>query len=204
MNYAIYSGYCKDVNCNKYAGMSADVFFPLWLSNTQKYSDAPIFTFGPDKPVGCTSIAEYPNIGHVDNSPRDLCGWTAGIFIGLMHAYAHNLDFVYKEQDCLWFGDCVGTMYAQIGDKGCCYGKNDIFGAANALFLVRHHFIREFIHHMSKEHDKLKYPEIKTRELPNSCTYDFGYDRDRPFYLDDVFYIQQISGADYHKIKHLL
>jgi hypothetical protein len=185
--------------------MSADEFFPIWLANTKKYSDAPIYTFGPEKHPSCESLCEYPNIGHIDYlNSQFMTGWTAGFLIGLMHAYVNNYDFVHKEQDCLWFGDCVGQMYKQVGIKGSCYGKNKVFNSAIALMLVKHHHIPAVIHKMTEIADTKKYPEIKIRELNDATTYDFGYDRDRPFTVDDVFYIQQISTNDFQQIKHLL
>ena len=215
--FNIYSGFVEyPIDPQKYANLSAQDFFIIWAKNTTKFSpeNTQIKIFGPHVPHGTYSnveyIAQYNNLGHVfDYMERKKtgrwCGWTAGIIFGMVHAYLHEADFIYKEQDCLWFGDCINLMYSEIGDGNIILGKNQQMTVGQSLFLVPRNSIPIVIGSLSKFDDKDIFPEKKFLEIPGKKFYSMGYDRDRPFDINKTpFHIQQISPEDLQKIQHLL
>ena len=204
--YNIYSGFCRNTAKHKYADMEADEWFNLWYNNTRKESQAPIYLLGPHSPNnlhGCTNIALYDNCGHFDDRKGDYFhGCTVGLMWGLLHAYCSRKDFVLKEQDCLWFGDCIGNMYDTNSDVA--YGNNSMFKAAMSLFLVKWQAIPEALKSFTTVRCDESFPEYKVRDIKGSAQYTMGYDRDRPFELNLPFHIQQVSKDDLNKVKHLL
>lgn len=215
-SFSIYSGfYRKEADKEKYSNLDSDSFFEIWYGNTRKYYSEPIYIVGCDVPIldnklNIFSLSEYPNLGHVGdylngNKTGRYCGWTAGVLIGLLHAYCNNKDFVYKEQDCLAFGSYVEQMRSEIGDNGIIFGKNRIMGVAQALFYVKRDFIPQIISYLSIQDDKDVLPEYKFGNIKEKAIFSFGYDRDRPINVNDaVFYLQQITELDLEQIKHLL
>lgn len=212
-NCGIYSGYVKEADSSKIGGLSSSEWAKLWLRNTFKDKTYPVFIFGPDYDEifdnysSVTKIAEYSNLGHIGDylhgkKRGDLCGWTSGILYGLIHAYVNNLDFVYKEQDCLWFGPCLEELYKQIGDSTIIFGSCQIMINAQSLFLVKHESIIKVIHAITKYKDIDKLPEYKFFDIPNHKRFNFGYDRDRPFNINDhCWYIQQVSAKELNFLK---
>jgi hypothetical protein len=215
--YQIYSGFVKDVDPNKYGGLDADDWFDIWYKNTicgpnwcnDRYTYNPVYLFGPDfllvdaADYDIQNITAYNNLGHIGDyihgkRQGKWCGWTAGVVFGMMHAYLHNVDFLYKEQDCLWFGQgIVDQMYQDLGDKDIVFGSCKLMGPAQSLFLVRRNAIPNIIASLAQDDDKDVLPEYKFARLPNQAKLSFGYDRDRPFNIDDVnWYIQQVSKEE--------
>lgn len=213
MKYQIYSGFCLDVDPVKYGGLIASEWFnKIWSHNTIKYSSGcDINIFGPDMPpfdidtyTKIRIIAEYDNLGHVGDYLNGSkigrwCGWTAGVVFGMIHAYVNNTDFIYKEQDCLVFGDYISRMYTDIGNDGdIVFGTCRAMVNAQSLFMVKRNAIPNVIASLAQNDDKDVLPETKFGKLPvNVKKLSFGYDRDRPFNIhDDVFYIQQITPTE--------
>jgi len=204
--------------------VQAQWFFNTWLRNTLQYSNpAAIHVLGVG---GCTLNPSQPmvnlipikgNLGHVHGligieppfKNHEICGWSASILILAMIAYNEEKDFIFKEQDCLWFGPCLDKMYEEIGDAGCIFGKLKVMPAAQSLFLVKHSFILEFCRlylSCGKEtHQNL--PEAKYVRLmaayPNKFKqFSFGYDRQRPVNFDDeCFYLQKITDDEMAELK---
>lgn len=207
--YCIYSGFSNSVDPSKFSGLCASKFLKIWMDNTKKYSEHEIRLFGPDRPDNndINTITTYSDLGHIGeylNGTKSgkWCGWTAGIIYGMIDAYVNNWDFVYKEQDCLWFGDCVGEMYRQIGTRSIIFGKSRLMEFAQSLFLVKRDFIPDIISSLAKHNDKDVLPERKFAEIPNGGTFDFGFDRDRPFNPKQFpFYIQQVTTEDFRILQ---
>lgn len=214
-NYMIYSGFFKNmsenIKKNQYAEMDIDDWSRLWLNNTSKYSTSTINIFGPDymsEPhENKNQIITHPNLGHIGeylNGSRmgKWCGWTAGIIFGMMHAYVNCVDFIYKEQDCLWFGNCVDKMYDELGNSDIIFGSCRVMGHAQSLFLIKRNAIPDIIAQLSQSEDRDVLPEYKFGHLKNYKKLSFGYDRDRPFNKKDkVFYIQQVTKQDLDILK---
>ncbi len=103
----------------------ADFFHDYWIPNTWRHaSDVSNVVVIADS--GCTPpvragyyIQELLLSGdlgfHLEildgSKPYQFPTVSAVICTLAMIAYDDECDFIYKEQDCLWFGDCVGTMY---------------------------------------------------------------------------------------------
>jgi hypothetical protein len=218
-NYQIYSGFVKDVDPNKYGGLDADDWFDIWIGNTLEHTPASkIKFFGPDTtPIGPgwelydihhAALVLYENLGHIGDyihgkRQGKWCGWTAGVVFGMIHAYLHNVDFLYKEQDCLWFGEnIVDQMYQDLGDKDIVFGSCKLMGPAQSLFLVRRNSIPDIIASLAQDDDKDVLPEYKFARLPNQAKLSFGYDRDRPFNIDDAhWYIQQVTEEELKQLR---
>jgi len=216
MNYNIYSGYVGSDNQNnpsKYANKTHSDFFEIWFLNTRRYyPQAAIYIQGPDKPNlegkhNICSIAEYANLGHVDDyiygkRVGKWCGAVAGMIYGMMHAYLQDVDFVYKEQDCLIVGKCIEQMYEEIEEEGIIFGNNKMFGSAQALFLVKRNYIPLMIKQLAEKRDSEVLPEIKFKQLKHSKKFSFGYDRDRPYNKSDkCFYIQQLTEVELNDLQ---
>ena len=214
--YNIYSGYVANSSIQNYANLSPIDFFEIWYKNTRRYEpNTNIFIHGPDVPnvqgkQNIKSIAEYDNLGHVHDYYHKKrigkwCGSTAGMIYGMMHAYLQNVDFIYKEQDCLWVGSCIEKMYNEIGENGIIFGNNKEFQSAQALFLVKRNYIPLMIKQLAERNDADIFPEHKFKLLKYSCKFSFGYDRDRPYNkFDKCFYIQQIKENELKDLKDLI
>jgi hypothetical protein len=177
-----------------------------------KYTKENIYLVGPHSPdlndkLNVHSLAVYDNLGHVGDyitakRTGRLCGWTSGVVYGMIHAYVNGVDFIYKEQDCLWFGDCIETMYNEIKDNGIIYGNNKVMGVAQSLFLVKRDYIPSMIAELSTANDADVLPETKFAGASKGTKFSFGYDRDRPFNIKDhCWYIQQITDIELQALK---
>lgn len=214
MNYMVYTGFVNNIVIDKYANKNAQDFFDIWYKNTRKYinENISIIILGPDSPnidntENIKILETYDNLGHVGeyiNNSRvgRWCGWTAAIVFGMIHAYVKNVDFVYKEQDCLAFGDYIERMYKDCEGHDIVYGSYTIMDVAQSLFLVKRDAIPDVIASLAKDDDKNVLPEHKFLKLPvKQKRLSFGYDRDRPFNENDsCFYIQQLSTHDLEKL----
>jgi len=213
MSTPIYTGYVKDVDPNKYGGLNAEDFFDIWKKNTKKYApESEIRIIGPDSPSskdGIHIVSTYPNLGHVHDyieGKREgiWCGWTAGIVVGMIDAYVNGWDFIYKEQDCLAFGDFVNKMKEENINSDITYGSCRLMGPAQSLFIVRNYIIPVIIGCLAQYKDKDVLPEYKFQKLQvRQNRLSFGYDRDRPFNVhDSVFYVQQLTPTDLQILKN--
>lgn len=215
-NFSVYTGYvARDLDGNKYANLNSQNFFNLWYKNTRKYiPNKDIFLLGPDVPdLSLTQnvkiLGKYANLGHIGDYLTNIktgrwCGWTAAVVLGLAHSYAAGTDFIYKEQDCLSFGNYIERMYNDCKDHDIVYGSCSAMGVAQSLFLVKRDAIPDIIASLSKDEDRDVLPEYKFTRLPvRQKRLSFGYDRDRPFNeSDDCFYIQQLSTQDIEKLNN--
>lgn len=140
------------------------------------------------------------------------CGVTSTFMALAALAYATECDLIYKEQDCLAFGQWVWALYEWVWPDswGMAFGKNKVCYSAQSLFIIRHWFIPEFIKSLIQygdERDERNLPEAKFNRLieehPNQVRqFDFGYDRDRPFNIDDpVFYIQKLTPEELLRLR---
>jgi hypothetical protein len=228
-NYILYTGYfhflkpenekLTETHCfyTKYAELTAQEFFNLWYENTRKYipKEIPIHILGPDKPnlenkENIKSLLEYENLGHLGdllskNKTGFLCGYTASAVYGMMDAYLRGKDFLYKEQDCLAFGDYIGEIYRIINDcnnYGVLVGPNQTQPCSTALHFIKRNSIPYAINKICSTPDIYSIPENKYSEMPNLGKLTFGYDRDRPFNVKDkIFYVQQIKTQELQILK---
>lgn len=226
-NYLLYTGFVDftkhknedltEIKCsdNKYASLTSEEFFEIWYKNTRKYigENISIYILGPDKPnlkdkQNIYSLIESENLGHFGDlltgkKNNYLIGYTASAIYGMMHAYILGKDFVYKEQDCLAFGDYIQEMYKTSGKKSVVLGTNKVQACSTALHLIRREAIPLAIKTICEEPDVKCITEKKYSRMINAIMYSFGYDRDRPFNAKDkIFYIQQIKKHELEILKN--
>lgn len=167
-----------------------------------------------DERTKLTVIDMSGNLGHVHQllpgkhpiqKPHDFGGWSAGVLALALLAYNDEADLVFQEQDCLTFGPVIETMYNELGDGGMIYGKNKLMGAAQSLFLVRHHFIPIFVMKYLRcgpDRNVNILPEAKFQRLKEQFPGDvkqfsFPFDRDRPLdFGQPVWYGQKYTRAE--------
>jgi|694.fasta_scaffold03825_15 hypothetical protein len=186
----------------------------IWIANTEKYSPSwycacTIHTM--PQAIHTKQIFCNHNLGHVGDLIKEnrsgLCGWSASVVTLALIAYNCGRDFIYKEADCLWFGDILGKMYQDCGDKGMVFGaKMDAapwMACAQSTFLIKHWFILEFVRdYLALPDDKDMLPEDKFVKLEENAPdnyrrLSFGVDRMRPLPWDaEVWYAQQWSEEE--------
>lgn len=198
------------------------VTWSLWQENTLKCvpPDRVLVVTGENScpgPLapGVQRVILPGNLGHwchLISGERDsfLTGWSAHMLCGAMLAYAAELDFIFKEQDCLAFGPWVEALYSAAEGKQLVFGDFPDFVCAQSLFLVRHEFIPKFVTawiQEGRENHQPNMPEHKMLRLSRISpgdygTFSFGYDRRRPFDTSDpVFYLQHVTPDELEILK---
>jgi hypothetical protein len=209
MNFIIGSGY-------HYKSEWDRSFYDIWRKNTENYTrDYHIISTVRGAPATNHILCDH-NLGHVGDLIREgrggLCGWSASVCALAMVAYNTGKDFCFKEADCLFFGDVVGQMYRDCGDKGMVFGaKMDAapwMACAQSAFLIRHWFILDFLRaYLFLPDDKDMLPEDKFVKLEENHPdrlgrLSFGVDRMRPLPWDaPVWYAQQWSQGELDEAK---
>lgn len=223
-DYMIGSGY----HSGSKSPIDVAAFSRVWLENNIRYCDpAPKKTvIIGDTPYASNELTKefqciylHGNLGHVrDKKPGQLLGGWSGTMLALaMVAYCDQLDFIYKEQDCLAFGPWVNQLYADAGPEG-----QMVFGlplkvypnitSTQSLFLIKHEFIPVFVQqYLSLGEDgnqKNNFPENKFTEIENlhprkMKRMSFGVDRDRPIPYESkgAWYAQQWNTEEFNKAK---
>jgi len=109
-DYIIGTGYYED------SEKDMEFYQKYWLPNTLKYSSPQkivvVNSGSPNRKVSDLEnwIDLTTNPGPHANAPRDqnlLGGWNLGFIQGALYAYSCRCDFIYKEQDCLAFGNWI-------------------------------------------------------------------------------------------------
>lgn len=225
--YTIITGYFAgqtDMMTAERAAKMPD-FFHLWLENTRKYSEpTDIFvinngsTIMPYRGTFGNSIGKWIdlsyNFGHVhtldhnDNPNKRFCGWSLTFIMGCMLCYSNNTDMIFKEQDCLAFGDWTKRLYEDLGTKKMLVGKKEDAngqGLEQSLMLIKHDFLMPFcLNFMALNYNDagagFVRPEMKFRMLMEQLFSNemgfmtIGYGRNPAINFDDKeFYVQQIS-----------
>lgn len=225
MSYIIGTGYFNGNERKE----ELEWFAKLWLQNTLTWIDRlperiVCVSVGRSNPPYRRLVKELEtdiqfdvidlpgNPGHVHQligkllpaKPYDYGGVT-GTFITLAGiAFLNECDLVYKEQDCLAFGQWVFQLYEELGPTkwGMMFGKTKAVCSAQSIFIVKHWFLLDFIRCLityGSEREPANLPEEKfsamMREYPETVKqFSFGYDRDRPFNVKDpVFYFQKAT-----------
>lgn len=203
----------------------AEFFRNLWLPNLYAHAKPQkvvvIADSGSKFPDGC----QHPFLGIPLDGDLGYCGQLLSgeknnqfptgpsVLMALaLLAYIDELDFVYFEQDALWFGDCVGKMYEQIGDGGIIFGARSAqMPCSNTVFLIRHWFIPEFVakYAASPKEDceqhlcEWKFAQFRLDDPAKWKTYSFGVDRDHhDGWMDErPVYAQKLSQDELAKLK---
>lgn len=192
----------------------AEEFFKIWYANTLDHSQPKRITI---LSCGGCAIPGAPgqwinldgDIGHVGQilSGAKKFPYPSGaltICALALLAYLDECDFIFKEQDLLAFGDWPGRIYseADAGGHEMMIGRQKCMPCAMSLMLIRHSFILEFVRWFLSSEAEVRGDSLSEHKLarwqasnPGKIGYfSFGYDRDRPFNMDDdVWYAQKYS-----------
>ncbi len=203
-------------------------FLRIWIENTRKcFPDAVRVVLVAEAgskipfalPENYQTISLSGDLGHVTDleakrKTNEFAGWTGSMLALAMLAYCDECDFIYKESDCLAFGDIRDKMYEELGEKG-----QIIFGHAHpaapcmptsqSLFLVRHAFLPEFVStYIAFGGDAITHGETKFQMLRDKLKgekvrmFSFGVDRVKPIdYSRMPMYCQQIYPEELAEMK---
>lgn len=197
-------------------------FWELWYNNTICFSSPkPIIVLAsggsnipPSNPSRVEWIRMRGDIGHVYDlitgaKPYEWCGWSISIVSLALMAYYNETDFIWKEQDCLAFGEWPRQIYDEAGNRDVMFGSWRA-GAANSLFWVRHSFIPEFVRlFLGTGSERIwdnigekKFERLEAEHPTKFGRFSFGYDRDRPLCLKQpVFYAQKLSPQELIELR---
>lgn len=227
MRYLLGSGFY-----DKPGGFSHE-FSVFWYANNARVDVVPqsrviIAVASPPHgikyPYPYEAINLQGNLGHIgdllNGKDRTMCGWAATLITLALIAYTNETDLIYKEQDCLCFGNWVQQMYADMGDGDMVFGAKQnsppYMPCAQSLILIRHRFLLEFVwryigmgdeRRLNAEGKADNLPEDKfsrmREELPDRIkALSFGVDRERPIPFDaPVWYVQQLSHEEFQEIQ---
>lgn len=231
--YMICTGYVR----NAKTPIPANLFFEVWLDNVNKYANPEkvfVVCAGGARPTvaaGCQIHDCRGDLGHIrdkhhgkNNYP--FTGWAGGMMLGALAAYNDCCDFIYKEQDCLAFGNWVDQLYTDLGPMGAgVLGRglnppHDQLKSSQSLFLVRHAYIPIFVSmYVAHGDDRAVGPttgENKFHRMIQSYptmwkrqTGSWNLDRDRNHPLDyyasnkSTFALQQITPHEFTQLKQL-
>jgi hypothetical protein len=192
-------------------------FFEIWKANTEKYTKD-YYCLSTITPAPCeNNIFVKHNLGHIHNlivdNKEGLTGWGASFLALLLVAYNCGADFIYKESDCLWFGDIVNKMYDELGDGQMIIGKgmnsHPHMPCSQSTFLIRYSYILEFacLYLSLPRNEKDYLPEHKFYDIYQNRPHEinmlsFGIDRERPIcWDDDVWFCQQWTYDELNEAK---
>lgn len=205
-------------------------FAEIWRVNNIRFCDPqPEMTLilGDDPYDGrefdIVGVPLLGNLGHIRDKHEGrkkhlLVGWSGVMLALAMTAYCSELDFIYKEQDCLAFGPWVEKLYRDCGDAKMVFGlplkAHPKIKATQSLFLVKHEFIPEFVRmyislgdESNSNFPENKFVSIEAAHPLLAKRMSFGVDRDRPipFHLgiDKPWYCQQWTGQELEQAKKL-
>ena len=125
------------------------------------------------------------------------------------------LILIYKEEDCLAFGDCEDQLYTDMGDGDMAFGRRMTsepwMECSQSLFIVRHAFIPQMVSAylgMGKDGDVNNLGERKFQNLEARFgthrirRLTFGVDRERPLPFDaPVWFGQQFTNGEMEALK---
>lgn len=212
----------------KNADSARSFFFGPWLRNTDQGiidclggSGRLVVVDNSETELDAEHLAELHirrvridhNLGHVSSHNAALSqfnGWSMSWIIPAMIAYSENCDFVYKEQDCLAFGDWL----PQIRIGRAAFGNHWQMECEQSLFFLERDFIPQFVQvYLSiPEPDCQCLPERKFRLVegfmgPESVKrFSMGVGRNRPLPADlkaQPWYAQKLTenAADWDRVR---
>lgn len=213
MNYIVVTGYWNG------AFSCLDWFYPIWWRNVQNLTPKPQKVFVVAQ--GGHRIEGAPGDWiHLQGNAQCIPGqdYPANqvvVCLGALLAWLNHTDLLYFEQDLLAFGPWMERLYREIGDKGMImgYDKTCPEWGQNSLVLFKRHFLLDFVRWflgtepMTQERLHETQAEIKftrfVRENPDkACFYDYGYDRERPFNIqDEVWNAQKFNDRDLIRLR---
>lgn len=150
------------------------------------------------------------NFLHASVCDSKLCGWSRGFLMGAFYALMNDLDYVYLEQDVMFWGDIVGRAFGELGCADYSHGLWDHSLKVEQSFVVmRNAVIMDFIcgYLGVRRSDRDLRPELKFYRLSRTMNFkelSFGYGRRRPIdFTNDCFYFQQSSPEELRRMRSM-
>lgn len=184
-------------------------FFHVWLANTRRAADN-IVVVNNSKfhlpQFRYRIIACDRNLGHACGKLiGPLGGWSMSWILPALVAYCDGCDFVYKEQDCLAWGDWLPHL--QIGRMS--FGRNSTMACEQSLFYIRHDAILAIVktYLAMEQWDSVCLPEQKFIHLSHAESEVYFHDlpggRDRPLPLlrDKPWYAQKLVASELELLR---
>lgn len=206
---------------------SAETFFYTWFENTMKHaqphkviviadSGAKIPHWRENWKAELVPLELEGNLGHFmdlvnGQKPHQFNGWSGVILAGAMLCYCDEADMVFKEADCLWFGDCVGRMYSEIGSAAAVWGHCSFMPCEQSLFLVKHaaipEFVREYLdgpaQNTEQELGEHKFLRMERHHPGIYKRHSLGPGRDRPLtYEAEAWAAQKFSAEELEELRN--
>lgn len=194
-------------------------FLTRWLPNTRAdrrivVVDNSAMGLGTDSANGVQVIRCQHNLGHIaqwlnkPNSPR-LLGWSLSWILPALVAYSEMRDFIYKEQDCLCYGDWIEAIRPK-GLAAVAFGYGcPLACCEQSLFYVRWELIPDFISCYTEMNrpDAEQLPEEKFMELKRRhlwiTQFDLPYGRTRPIdFTKRTWYAQKLTKEELDKAPY--
>jgi hypothetical protein len=220
MKYVIGTGYFSPPEETK----QRSEVFKVWYNNTLKFSN-PKKIYVINSNSSCNYLfGEWINL--MDNPGHSLhfkrrsvyCGMMFSVLVSAMLAYGSDCDLIYKEQDCLCFGNWVDKLYEDGKGKQIVLGKykTSEFKYEISLILLKKEFIPNFLSEIYGYYANIPGRGIITEkrfEILEKSFNDkigiisFGYGRRRPININDkVFYVQHIGYEldDFNKMTPVM
>ena len=222
--YMIGTGYWASPSKVMYSSktMPAPEFFDVWWENTHKYTapEGGVTVINANSPVPPNAKGDWINLQTNAKHVRDmngkhlLGGWSVGVQVGASLAYAHGYDFVYKEQDCLAFGNWIESLQKDIHDRNLrmLIGKwvGGPYLVEQSLMYIRWEYIPMFLSNWLSipQSDKSLRPELKYLSMQQQSPQDIGFmtmegGRTRPIQESLPVYAQQLSKEELNNIRGL-
>lgn len=184
-------------------------FFENWSMNTARVSPQLIAVVdnsqcGLPEHCGVEVVRVRNNLGRSDNHAlrgSKLMGWSISWILPALIAYSEGMDFVYKEQDCLAFGDWL----PQITLGAMSVGKHPSMPCEQSLFWMARWFIPEFVaaYLAHADPDNQTVTEDKMIQCANGFGhlvqfFDMPFGRARPltYFKDRPWYAQRFTGQE--------
>lgn len=190
-------------------------FLRYWFENTERVTDNIVVVDNSDDEIPgsiessgrARVIRCRRNVGHACGGKlllEKVSGWSLSWIMTALVAYADGCDFVYKEQDCLAFGNWL----PRIAQGGFAFGRNWFLPCEQSLFWIRHdHIMPVIIDYLNmEESDATVLPEAKFAKLIGNGLdvqfHDLPGGRDRPLPTGGDFYAQRLTAEELQAISN--
>ncbi len=188
-------------------------FLRLWLANTRQPHERIIIfdnsaTGIPEGIFRGRVIRSTFNLGHCGDfeaNHHKFSGWSMSWILPAMVAYSDNCDFIYKEQDCLAFGDWLPVVRG----ARVTFGSNEVMDCENSLFHIERDFIPDFVQAFMSipQPDRTLVVESKFAMLEGMLGYvgrfSMGVGRNRPLPPDlraRPWYAQRLTHEELNRV----
>jgi len=196
----------------------SETLFKAWQENTLEYTDQYYCISTVKRNQSPNEILVNHNLGHIhdllDRHQSGLSGWGAHIVTLSMIAYCAGKDFIFKESDCIWYGDVPAQLYADLGSAQVVFGRKmesePFMSCSQSTFLIKHDFIPEFVSaYLALPDDIDMLTEDKFVELERLSPHNYArtaccIDRERPIPYDKpVWSVQQVKEHELEEMRNI-